>query len=234
MQQNQMKYKWEATSLEGFIQQLAVAYVARRYFFYVSGRVPKRLTVDVHDHRLLSKYEVARSKWSRYRRRKQNGARGRPLANVQYIRYRHFWVLLATPGCHRFFDEHGLQYDGPNGRPQFRDVREVPICYGGYSIGWKERVSVRLSKTAYRDLKDHFLGLALSSPSTRQLEEEFQSFPFEPYGGVFRQTLSIHRAVNRSRKIAGLPRVPRECLRYRRRLVKPFEPIRSASLAMAA
>ena len=37
-------YKWNATTPEGFIQQLAVAYVARKYFFYVTGRVPARLS----------------------------------------------------------------------------------------------------------------------------------------------------------------------------------------------
>ena len=152
---------------------------------------------------------------------------------MQYIRYRDFWVLLATSGHHRFFEEHG-QENECNSKPQYRDVRAIPIVYGGYSIGWKERATVRLSRSAYRDLKGYFLKLATSSFSSKRLEQEFQRFPFEPYGGVFRQMLSIHRAVNRARKTAGLPRVPKECLRYKRRVVKPFEPIRSASLAVAA
>ena len=99
-------YKWNATTLEGFIQQLAVAYVARKYFFYVSGHVPTRRSAAEHDERMLAKFDVARSKWSRYRRRQQRGPDGFPLANVQYLRYRNFWVLLATAGHHRFFDEH--------------------------------------------------------------------------------------------------------------------------------
>ena len=67
MQGKRVNYKWEATTLEGFIQQLAVAYVARRYFFYVSGLVPPRLSWEEQDQRLLAKFDVARSKWSRYR-----------------------------------------------------------------------------------------------------------------------------------------------------------------------
>lgn len=148
-------YKCEATTLEGFIQQLAVAYVARKYFFYVTGCVPARLSAAEHDERMLAKFEVARSKWSRYRRRQQLGPDGFPLANVQYLRYRDFWVLLATSGHHHFFVEHH-QADVRGGR-QYRDVREQPICFGGYSIGWRGRVTVRLTVPAYRQLRTHFV-----------------------------------------------------------------------------
>ena len=33
-------YRCEAASVEGFIQQLAVSYVAKGYWFYVTGRIP--------------------------------------------------------------------------------------------------------------------------------------------------------------------------------------------------
>jgi len=36
-----MKYRCEATSVTGFIQQLAVGYVRHGYFFYVVGQVPE-------------------------------------------------------------------------------------------------------------------------------------------------------------------------------------------------
>ncbi len=65
-----MRYFYEATSLEGIIQQVAVAYIARgKYYFYVSGRVPVRLTPHQHDERIIRKFDVAKSKWTRYRRR---------------------------------------------------------------------------------------------------------------------------------------------------------------------
>ena len=35
-----MAYRCVATSAVGFLQQLAVAYVANGYWFYVTGRVP--------------------------------------------------------------------------------------------------------------------------------------------------------------------------------------------------
>jgi hypothetical protein len=51
-----------------------------------------------------------------------------------------------------------------------------------------------------------------------------KALPFEPYAPVRSQLLCILRAVNRARAAAGLPEVPRTCLRLRRRVVRPFEP----------
>src|SRR5262249_4567587 len=34
-------YHWEAVSVAGFIQQLAVSYVGSGYWFYVTGRIPE-------------------------------------------------------------------------------------------------------------------------------------------------------------------------------------------------
>ena len=217
-----LKYKWEATTLEGFVQQLAVAYVARGYFFYVTGHVPARMTVAEHDRRLLTKFDVSMSKWSRYRRRKRRGVDGRPLANVQYLRHRKFWVLLATPGNHRFFTEHQRQDAQHRVEPQYNDVRELPICYGGYSVSWRGRTTIRISPRAYRDLKTYFLNLAVKE-TKHSLEREFGRAPFEPYAGVTRQMFAILRAVNRARKTAGLPLVPRGCIRVKRHVVKPFD-----------
>ena len=223
MRRQSQAYKWEATTLEGFIQQLAVAYVARGYFFYVTGCVPKRISAAEHDRRLIAKFDVAKSKWSRYRRKLRLGPDGRPLANVQYLRHRDFWVLLATAGHHRFFAEHEARKDvQPQMKRQYRDVRETPVTYGGYSVSWRDRASVRISPRAYSDLKAHFLHLA-AKESRNSLEREFSRAPFEPYGGVTRQMFAILRAVNRVRRTAGLPLVPRLSIRVKRQVVKPFD-----------
>jgi hypothetical protein len=240
MRRQSQAYKWEATTLEGFIQQLAVAYVARGYFFYVTGRVPQRISAAEHDERLLAKFDVAKSKWSRYRRTLRMGPDGRPLANVQYLRHGDFWVLLATAGHHRFFTEHQNASQRPMTR-QYRDVRETPITYGGYSVSWRDRASIRISPRAYGDLKAHFLHLAVRE-TKNSLEREFRRAPFEPYGGVTRQMFAILRAVNRVRRTAGLPPVPRLSIRVKRQVVKPFESLEcereaiesDASLLLAA
>lgn len=226
------KYKCDATSLEGFIQQLAVAYVARGYYFYVTGSVPKRISAAEHDRRMLSKFDVAMSKWSRYRRRRRIGPGGRPLACVQYLRHEDFWVLLATHGEHYFFIEHAAVHEGVRLlKPQYRDIREQPVQYGGYSVSSGKRTSVRISERAYRELKSHFVGMALET-SRPSLEREFGRAPFEPYGGVTRQMFTILRAVNRVRKTAGLSLVPRDSIRVRRQVVRPFDdsPIRRISV----
>jgi hypothetical protein len=85
------------------------------------------------------------------------------------------------------------------------------------------KASVRIELRAYRQLKDHYLKLATDIRSTEMLEQEFQHAPFEPYGGVTRQMFAIQRAVNRSRRVAGLLPVSRECVRVKRRAIKPFE-----------
>jgi hypothetical protein len=224
VQQKCPNYKWEATTLEGLIQQIAVAYIARRYFFYVSGLVPQRLSQPAHELRLLVKFDLARSKWSRFRRNKRTVPDGRPLANVQYVRYRDFWVLLATAGYHRFFQEH-LQFTtgGIATIRQYKDVRETPIVFGGYSLSHNGKASVRISRPAYRELKGHFLTLATAHRSTERLEREFNRSPFEPYGGVTRQMFAVLRAVNRARRTAGLLPVPNDCVRVKRKAVRPFE-----------
>lgn len=222
MQNETLNYKWKATTLEGFIQQLAVAYVARGYYFYVTGSVPSRISADEHDRRMLSKFDIAMSKWSRYRRRRRTGPGGHQLASVQYLRHEDFWILLATHGEHRFFVEHaGVIENLRVVKPQYRDIREQPVQYGGYSIASRKRTSVHISERAYRELKSHFVGIALGM-TRHSLEREFSRAPFEPYGGVTRQMFAILRAVNRVRKTAGLALLPRDCIRVRRQAVRPF------------
>lgn len=223
MQNEKPNYKWKATTLEGFIQQLAVAYVARGYCFYVTGSLPARMSADEHDRRMLAKFDIAMSKWSRYRRRRREVPGGRQVASVQFLRHEKFWVLLATHGEHRFFVEHAGLSDGQRVlKPQYRDIREQSIRYGGYSISSGKRVSVHMSERAYRELKLYFVDIALGT-SRQSLEREFNRAPFEPYGGVTRQMFAILRAVNRVRKTAGLQLVSRDCIRVRRRAVRPFD-----------
>lgn len=216
-------YQHEATSLEGFVQQLAVGYVARGYLYYVSGYVPRRLTPHQHDRRMLDKFDVARSKWSRYRRRKRRGPDGRPLANCQYIRYREFWVLLCEAGYHEFFDTHSKQDRFGNVTEKlFFDVREVAIQYGGYSIGYaNERLSVRLTGKAYKELKSYYLSLARGP--LEALQWELRHFPYASWGGVLKQTFAILKSVNVLRKAASVPVVSNSCVQTKRRAVKPFE-----------
>lgn len=73
-----MHYLCAAVSVEGFIQQPAVSYVARGYFFYVTGWIPARKDPHQVDEKLVARYHIEISRWARARR-KLSG-----LANVQY------------------------------------------------------------------------------------------------------------------------------------------------------
>ena len=56
------------------------------------------------------------------------------------------------------------------------------------------------------------------------LERAVHALPFEPYRPVRQQLLGVVRAVNRRRKLAGLPPITLGAVRWRRRVVRAFEP----------
>lgn len=138
---------------------------------------------------------------------------------------------MATHGKQRFFDEES----------DIRDVRRSPIRYAGYSIsyrrsGMRERLRdghsevkwhshIQIDRPRYLEYKDHILEIA-TRRTAEQLAAEISRLPFEPYAPVRRQLLTILRAANLTRKTAGLEQLPYDVLRYRRNIVKPFEPVR--------
>lgn len=207
-----MGYYYEAKSVEGFVQQLAVGYVARGYWFYSPGRIPKGKPVDGVDRKLLSTYDIAKSKWSRVRQRRRGEAR------LQYLRHDRFFVLLATPGRHIFFVRE---------KPVL-DFRERPLVYGGYSVSsrfcsrsGRNHAVVRICERDYRSLRESLAHLGCQR-SAEEIAKLVWALPFEPYAAVRRQTWQILSAINRKRKQQGLAPVPRRCLRTRRRVVSPF------------
>jgi hypothetical protein len=203
-------YRYEATSLPGFIQQLAVSYVGHGYFFYVTGAIPKKKAPEAIDRKLIDRYGVAISKWARSRRKRAQEA------NVQYLRFGSFFVLLATHGNHFFFTAEARA---------IRDVRRVPIKVGGYAVSYRGgHPHVRIAQDEYNRLKSYLLDLSIRR-SSETLAREFLRLPFEPYAPVRRQLLNLHRAVNRARKTAGYELLPMTCLRLRRKVYRPFEPL---------
>ena len=200
-------YRCEATSIEGFVQQVAVSYLANGYYFYVSGRVPEGKDPSAVDAKLIERYEIDISKWSRARR-KQAGQ-----ANLQYIRHDRLFALLATHGKHRFFEEEAKS---------IRDARRVPIKCGGYAISYRGgHPHVRIEKETYKDLKAYFQDLA-AHRSLEGVLAELESVGFERYAPVRRQLLNIVRAVNVVRRERGFARVPYDAFRLKRRVVRPF------------
>jgi len=221
-----MEYRYLATSVAGFVQQLACNLLPHGYWFYVQGCVPQGKDPARVDAKLLARYGVAISRQTRARR-KQAGQ-----ANVHYLRHGPHWILLASHGEHRFFQaEQG----------NVRDVRKAPIHFAGYSLtvrqggflkkqdpeepstpDGKQRVRVQIGREPYRDLRASCLELA-TRRSAEQLSRELYCLPFEPYAPVRRQLLKILRLVNKRRRAAGLDEISTEVLRYRRQIVRPFD-----------
>ena len=63
-------YRFEATSVEGFVQQLAANYVANGYWSYVCGKIPESKDPRVVDRKLLGLYgiEISKTRLSRVER----------------------------------------------------------------------------------------------------------------------------------------------------------------------
>jgi hypothetical protein len=169
----------EASTVSGFIQQLAVSYIAKGYWFYVTGCIPVGKEPLPVDAKLTTRYGVSGSKWVRCRRKK------RGIANVQYLRFRRFFMLLATSGESPLFLHECVH-----------DIRRKPVHCFGYTIGcyrdrrglW--RPSVRIEKAYFCDLRNQLVRRA-GSDSMDALLRELQHLPFEPYAPVRRQLLSL-------------------------------------------
>lgn len=202
-----MEYRCEATSIAGFIQQLAVAYVGHGYWFYVRGEIPERKDPPAVDQRIIEKYGIALGKTTRARRK----AAG--LANLQYLRFGRVFVLIATHGRHAFFEQE---------RKFIRDVRQVPIKFAGYSISYRSgHPHVRIEQRRYLELKAYFADVAIHRTKER-LEAELARLKYEPYAPVRSQLFNIIRSINRQRDLAQYERISPACLRTRRRIVRPF------------
>jgi hypothetical protein len=213
-------YRCEAKSVEGFVQQVACAYLRHGYWFYVMGRIPADKDPSAIDAKLLAKYDIAVSESTRARRKK------RGLANLQYLRHERTFVLLATLGRHEFKQTEAIA---------LRDIRRVPIKFQGYSISYRRggrtrsgetdarwHAHVEIERERLKEIRDHLLHLAKHHLAQR-LALEFYQLPFEPYAPVRRQMLKLLRAVNQARKQAGFDLLPMTVLPLRRRIVRPFE-----------
>ena len=208
-----MAYRYLATSVAGFVQQLAVAYVAHGYYFYVTGRIPEHKDPALTDRKILAQYGIDVSKWARARRKKAG------LANVHYLRYGTFFVLIANHGEQPFFQAEARQ---------LRDIRVSPLHFKGYSISCRQarhggefHVSVRIEQERFRELKTQYERKALHQP-VEEVCSEMRAMPYEPYAPVRDQLRCFIRAINRRRKTAGLEPMPASGLWHSRRPVKPF------------
>ncbi len=202
-------YQCEATSVEGFVQQLAARYVSNGYRYYTSGYVREGKDPREVDAKVIGKYRIDISKWDRHRRKRSGSA------NVQYLRYRRAFLILATGphGKHPFFQ----------GEADILDAREIPIKFSGYAISYTEaRVWVRIDRPVLKNFRAYLLDIATKRTAS-ELVEEFRALPFEPYRPVRYQLFRLLEEVNLKRRGAGgLAPVPDRAVRRFRKICRPF------------
>lgn len=202
-----MDYHYETPTVGGFIQQLAVCYIARGYWFYVQGTIPKDKDPKEVDKKILAKYKIPSSKFQRYRRKRWG------VANLQYLRWGNSFLILSTLGIHPFFKEESKR---------IKDVRREPIYFEGYSISLQNgHPKVGLTQETYENLRAYFLELAVHRKAD-YIAEEIQKLPYESYAPVKRQLLYILMAVNKRRKALGLAPVSYKSIRHKRTIYRPF------------
>ena len=225
-----MEYKYEVTSLVGFLQRVATHLLPKGYYFFVQGTLPEGKDPAVLDAKLLSKYDVAKSEGAR-RWRKSQG-----LGNVQYVRFKNSWILMATHGDHAIREGEG---------DNLKDVRRVPIRISDYALYVKRgnylkkfsddnqptpdghwRVRVLIAREPYRELCAYFLSIACHRRA-EALTEELYTLPYEPYAPVRKQLLKLLRLINAKRQSAGYAKIPPKCLRFKRAIVRSFDPARA-------
>ena len=198
---------------------MAVCYLRHGYWWYVTGRIPKGKDPEAVDRKLIEKYEIALTERQRAHRKK------RGLANMQYIRYGRWFLLLATAGHHHFKQEE---------QNQLRDCRRHPIKFEGYSISYRRsgitpagggqpkwHACVRIDPQTYKQLKAFFLDRACHR-SVENLAADFARVPYSRFAPIRRQLLTIHKSVNEARCRMGFEPIPHTALRLRRNVVQPF------------
>lgn len=215
-----------ATSKEGFVQILASNYLPHGYWFYSRGRIPDGKDGGLIDEKIIAKYGIDLSRQQRLRKKQQG------IANLHYVRFENEFVILATHGKHRFFTEEGTN---------IRDIRRVPLQFKGYSmtvrrgqylkkeegedhamVDGRFRVRVMIGREALKSIRAELLELA-HDRNVERLRWAFWNLPFEPYAPIRKQLLKALHSVNAVRSASNLEKVLPDCIRYRRRIVKPFE-----------
>ncbi len=224
-----MAYRFEAATPESVVQLIAASYLRHGYYWYVTGTIPPSKAPSHVDQKLIDKYGIDVSEWERTRRKK-NG-----LANAQYIRFEHWFILMVTEG------HHPLKLPTRQGgeKEQLRDARRVPVRFRGYSISYRRsgitpkgadpkddsvrkwHAHVRIDEPTYRQLKTHFVNRACHR-SPENLARELAAIPYARYATIRRQLLTLLKLMNEARKPMGYEPLPYSALQLRRTPVKVY------------
>lgn len=188
--------RYIAPSLGWFLRKVAIDYVRYGYMRYALRTIPEGKATDDElrriDEKVIRTYRVTYHRTTRARRR----AKGQ--ANVAYVRYRRWFVLLSTEGDHES-DE--FTRNAP------KDIREDPFHFCGYVVSLKNgRVHVAMTRRRMERLEKIADTIALHrEPKVAAFFLNISHSIHFP--GVVRQKLKLLRVINKKRRRAGLARI---------------------------
>jgi hypothetical protein len=178
-----------APTLGCFLRRIAINYLRYGYYRWVLRVIPRDRDLTQIDTKLIQIYGVTLCRTTRMRQRR------RGLAVVQYVRWGHTFILLATEGSHQQFD-----------RLRSFDTRDTPIVISAYTLGVRSsRVMVEVRHRAWQAVTNRIHRQALYDRSI--VEASIATLPFYRFPGVIRQMRDLVKAVNLRRRVAGLPLV---------------------------
>ena len=216
-----MAYRCEAKSVDGFLAQVGRLVGSGHYFYFAAtlraDKDPQNL-----DRKLIDRWDLDKPAWKREARRR--GA----APNIHYLRYKRFYVLLATHGKgeggipHPFF----VEYQRTLG-----DIRKNALRFCGYSIRYpvsrqtgSRRLFVRLDKRTYGRIRSQLMIAAIGQRyrDPDAFESVVRDLPFQWYRPVRDQLRVILKDVNRVRRRAGFEPVRLACIPMRMRVTDVF------------
>ncbi|MEM9805597.1 MAG: hypothetical protein AAF959_09985 [Cyanobacteria bacterium P01_D01_bin.56] len=177
---------WEVKTLGDFLRRIAFDYARFGYTRFALREVPKDKDLAVVDRKIRCTYNLTTCRTKRMRLKRQGKAR------VQYLRFKHSFVLLATEGTHIEFE-----------RLRSYDMRNSPLHFRGYSIGFRGLiVSVRVAQQVWNRVERQVGTLTFEKTSV--LENAITTLPYYHFPDVIHQKQRLLNQINKCRKQAGL------------------------------
>jgi hypothetical protein len=204
--QEKSAMRCEAPTLGDFLYRIALGGFHFGYFRYALRTIPQGKDLGAIDRKLIALYGVTSCRTKRLRQRRAG------FASIQYVRFGHTFILMATEGEHSEFS-----------KVRSFDVRRAPLHYRSYTVGYKgDRVSVRISKQVWKKVETYHLTYAIGDKE--KIEQKLLSLPYYRFPGVTAQIKKLSSAINQRRKQAGLNLITpplRQPQRFSRRSYQP-------------
>ena len=188
-----MKSKYVATSLGQFLRKIAIDYVRHGYYWYQLYTFKKDFSeqeLERIDTKIIKEYEITYHRTTRARRKKQG------IANVAYVRWSNYYILLFTDGFH-YKKQEGVRLS---------DMREVPLQIFQYEVRVLQgKGQVRINPDY---LKRKRRSLLKSSYKGRgEVLKKLHRLGYLNYPEINRQKFYLLKAINKKRRKANKPRI---------------------------